>query len=84
MKICDLYYDSATGDIMCRVHNTFHPMERQSVNIELTHTAVEILDWAREKMDEEKKFLEMRKNYPALEAAYEHLENTKRLITGSC
>lgn len=36
------------------------------------------------RLEEEKKFLEMRKNYPALEAAYEHLENTKRLITGSC
>jgi hypothetical protein len=49
-------------------------------SIGLTPEAARILDWAKEKMAEEKKLDELCKKYPGMARARENFETIKRLV----
>lgn len=55
-------------------------MSMNYANVELTPDAIAVLDWAKQKMEEEKHLDELCKKYPGLERARSNFETFKRLV----
>lgn len=73
----DVYWSYST-----RKFNVYHCGSWQEVDISIQEDldTQAVMSWARKKMQEEAKIDEMRKEYPALDDALQHLEIIKAVI----
>jgi hypothetical protein len=61
--------------------NTWHPCYTSTANVGLTPEAEEIVDWAKNKMQEEQRLLALMEQHPGLKDLHEKLEIMKALVT---
>ncbi len=60
--------------------NSWKQLGMNYANIELDYQAQQILDWAKQKMEEERKLDELCKKYPGLERARSNFDMFKQLV----
>jgi hypothetical protein len=75
----NIRYNTSNQNLEVYDGNTWIPMNMGYVDIGLTHEAESLLDWAKQKRDEELLLKARMEKHPGLREAYERLEIMKAL-----
>jgi len=80
----NMRFNTSTQSVEVYDGSMWRPMEMNTVNLSLTQDAVEAIDWANHKRQEEMKIKELAEKYPAVAdqlAAVREAEEKLRMVT---
>lgn len=76
----EVRFNGTTGKLECWVGGSWMPVSSGDVTVELTPDVQQVLDWAKNKMDQERHIKELAENHPSIANAVNQLDTLVALL----